>query len=143
MAQPLTLMWSPQWDTLTVLFLIKTVVTCYNTQSWSADKGKKLEPSTKYYPQTDSQSEIVIKEIMPVAVACKAEGNEWLSKMLEIQLKLNSLYNPCRNNNPFITVVGFDTKLGLDTFSYSINKYQPGTERHNATPQDLHNAKAS
>ena len=82
------------------------------------------------------------KEVIQVARPCKAEGNEWLSKIPESQLRLNSRYNASRRNNPFVTVLGFDTKLGLDTFPYSINKYQPATEHHNATSQALTYTKA-
>ena len=102
-----------------------------------------MEASTAYYPQTDDQSEIVYKEIIQVARACKAEGNEWLSNIQEIQLRFNSHYNASRRNNPCVIVLGLDTKLGLDTCPYPINKYQPVTERHNATSQVLTSAKAS
>ena len=53
-------------------------------QSWAAGKGIILEPSTAYHPQADSQSQIMNKEIIQVARACKTERNEWLSKRLEI-----------------------------------------------------------
>ena len=92
-------------------------------QSWVASKEIKLELFTTCHLQTDSHSEIVNKEIIQVATACKAEGNEWLSKMPEIQLRLNSHYNASCRNNPFATVSGFDAKLGLDTFPYPIKKY--------------------
>ena len=45
-------------------------------QSWAGSKGIILEHSTAYLPQTDSQSDIVNKEIIQVARAGKAEGNE-------------------------------------------------------------------
>ena len=112
-------------------------------QSWAASKGIKLEPSTAYHPQTNCQSEIVNKERIQVARACKAEGNECLSKMPEIQLGLNSCYNAFHRNNHFVTVLGFDAKQGLDTFPYPINKYQRATEDHNATSEALTTAKAS
>ena len=83
------------------------------------------------------------KEIIPLTRVCKAEGNEWLSKILGIQLWLNSRYNTSRRNNHFVTVLGFDDKLGLDIFPYLINKYQPATERHNATWQALTYIQAS
>ena len=102
-----------------------------------------MEPATTCHPQTDGQSEIVNKEIIQVARACKAEGNEGLSKIPENQLRLNSRYNASCRNNPFLTVSGFDAKVGLDTFPYPINKYQTSTERHNATSQALTKAKAS
>ena len=56
----------------------------------AARKGIKLEPSTTYYSQTDGQSEIANKAILQAARPCKVEGNEWLHKLSEIQLKLNS-----------------------------------------------------
>ena len=82
------------------------------------------------------------KEIIQVARTCKAEGNEWLSKIPEIQLRLNLRYNGSRRNNPFVTVLYFDTKLGYNTFPYPINKYQPATESHDATTQALTSVKA-
>ena len=94
-----------------------------------------MKTSTTYYPQTDGQLKIVNKAIIQVARAYKGEGNEWWSKISEIQLRLNSHYNTSRGNNPFVTVLGFDPKLGLDTFPYTIHKYQPTTEPHNATSQ--------
>ena len=66
-----------------------------------------------------------------------------LSKIRDIQLRLNSHNNSSRRNNPFVTVLGFDTKLGLDTFPYPTNNYQPATERHDATSQALTSAKAN
>ena len=112
-------------------------------QSYAASKGIKLETSTAYYPPTDSQSEIVNKEIIQVARACKAEGNQWLSKIPEFQLMLNSRSNTSRTYNSFVTVWGFDANLGLNTLSYCINKYQPVMERHNSTSQVLTGATAS
>ena len=111
--------------------------------SWAASKWIKLEPSTTYHPQMDGQSEIVNKEIMHSARACKAEGNKLLSKILEIQLKLNSCYNTSRRNNPFVIILGFDAKLELDIFPYPINNYQPAIERYEASSQPLTNAKVS
>ena len=126
-----------------IVFNRDTLFMSLHLQSWAANKEIKLEPSTAYHPQTDGQSEIVNKKIIQVARACKAEGNEQLSKIPEIQLKLNSRYNASHRNNPFVVLLGFDTKLGLDTFPYPINKYQTVTERHNTTSQALTNAKTS
>ena len=91
----------------------------------------------------DSQFEIMNKEIIQVARAWKAEGNEWLRKIPDIQLRLNSCYNASRRKNPLVTVLGFDAKLGHDTFPHPINRYQPATGRHNAASQALTTAKAS
>ena len=66
-----------------------------------------------------------------------------MSKIPEIQLRLYSRYNPSKGNNPFVIVLSFDAKLGLHTFPYSINKYQPTTECHNAMSQALTSSKAS
>ena len=106
-----------------IVFDRDTLFMSSHFQGWAASKGIKLEPSTTYHPQIDSQSEIINKEIIQVARACKAEGNEWLGKILEIQLRLNSCYNASHRNNHLVTVLGFDAKLGLDTFSHPINKY--------------------
>ena len=111
----------------------ETIFMLSHCQSWVASKGIKLEPSTAYHPQTDSQPEIMNHEIIQVATACEAEGNKWLTKIPEIQLRLNSRYNASRRNNHFVTVLGCDAKLELDTFPYPINKYQPTTEYNNAT----------
>ena len=126
-----------------IVFDQETLFMLSHFQSWAASNGIKQEPTTAYQPQTDSQLEIVNKEIIQVARACKAEGNTWLSKIPEIQLRLNSSYNTSRRNNPFITVLGFDAKLGLDIFPYHIKQYQTATERNNAASQALTNAKAS
>ena len=96
-----------------------------------------------YHLQTNGHSDIGNKEIIQVARACKEEGNAWFSKILEIQLGLNSCYEPSRRNNPCVKVLAFDIKLGLDTFPYHINKYETATERHDTTSQALTNAKAS
>ena len=80
---------------------------------------------------------------MQVARACKAEGNEWLNNILEIQLSLNSHYNASRRTNPIVIVLGFDDKREFDIFPYLINNYQPATEPDNNTSQALTNAKAS
>ena len=93
-----------------------------------------MEPSTAYHPQTDSQSEIVNKQITQVARACKAEGQEWLSNIVEIPLTLNSRYNASRRNNFFVTVLDCDDKLGLNTFPCHINKYQPTTLQKKKSP---------
>ena len=82
-------------------------------QSWVASKGIKLEPSTTFHLQTDSQSEIMNKEIIQVARAGKEEGNKWLSKIPEIQLRWNLRYNASCRNYPYVTVLGFYAKLGL------------------------------
>ena len=44
---------------------------------------------------------------------------------------------------PLVTVLVFNAKLGLHRFPYSINRYQPAIERHNATSEALTSAKAS
>jgi len=59
-------------------------------KDWAARKGIKLEPSTACHPQMDCQSEIANKAILQAARGCKVEGNKWLHKLSEIQLKLNS-----------------------------------------------------
>ena len=59
-----------------IVFDRDTLFISSHFQSWAASKGIKLEPSTAYHPQTDGQSEIVNKEIIQIATACKAEGNE-------------------------------------------------------------------
>ena len=111
-------------------------------QSWAASKGNKLELSTMCKLQQDRPSKIVKEEIIQLTRACNTKGNEWLSKISEIQLRLNSPCNALWRNNPFVTVLGFDCKLGLHTLPYLINEYQPAMEHYNAAPQALTNAKA-
>ena len=95
------------------------------------------------HPQMDSQSGIMNIKTIHVARACKAKGNEWWSKIPEMQLRLKLRYNASRENKPFVTVLDFEAKLGLDIFLHLINKSQPTMERHNATSQALTSAEAS
>jgi len=59
-------------------------------KDWAGRKGIKLEPSTAHHPQADGQAEMVNKAIVFAMAACKVKGNEWLHKLPEIQLKVNS-----------------------------------------------------
>jgi len=110
-------------------------------KDWAARKGIKLEPSTAYHPQTDGQSEIANKAILQAARACKVEGNEWLHKLYEIQLKLNSRDNTARQYSPFFSLLGFEAKLGPSSFPYSITPYTPAEECHLDTFRNLYFSK--
>jgi len=110
-------------------------------KDWAARKGIKLEPSTAYHPQTDGQSEIGNKTILQAARACKVEGNEWLHKLSEIQLKLNSRDNTARQHSPFFSLLGFEAKLGPSSFPYPITPYTPAEERHLDTSRNLYSSK--
>jgi len=59
-----------------ILFDRDTLFMSDHFQNWARKNGIKLEPCTSYQPQTDRQLEIVNKEILQVARACKAEGDE-------------------------------------------------------------------
>jgi len=110
-------------------------------KDWAARKGIKLEPSTAYHPQTDGQSEIAKKAILQAARGCKIERNEWLHKLSEIQLKLNSRDNTARQHSPFFSLLGFEAKLGPSSFPYPINPYTPAEERHLDTSRNLYSSK--
>jgi len=109
-------------------------------KDWAARKGIKLEPSTAYHPQTDGQSEIANKAILQAAGACKVEGTEWLYKLSEIQLKLNSRDNTARQHSPFFSLLGFEAKLGPSSFPYPINPYTSAEERHLDTSRNLYSS---
>ena len=81
--------------------------------------------------------------MIQIGKVCKEEGNESWIKIPGIHLGLNSRYETSRRNNPFVIILCIDDKQGLDTFPYSINKYQPTTEYHNIPSQALTSAKAS
>jgi len=108
---------------------------------WAARKGIKLEPTTTYHHQTDGQSEITNKAILQTAWACKVKGNEWLHKLSEIQLKLNSRDNTARQHSPFFSLLGFEAKLVPSSFSYPITTYTPAEERHLDTTRNLYSSK--
>ena len=110
-------------------------------KDWAARKGIKLERSTAYHPQTDSQSEIANKAILQAAWACKVEVNEWLHKLSEIQLKLNSRDYTARQHSPFFSLLGFEAKLGPSSFPYPITLYTPAEERHLDTSRNLYSYK--
>ena len=100
-----------------------------------------MEPSTAYHPQSDGQSEIANKAILQATRAIKVEGNEWLQKLPEIQLKLNARDNTARKNSAFYTLLGFDAKLGPSTFPHPISTYTPAEERHLDTSRNLYTSK--
>jgi len=110
-------------------------------KDWAARKGIKLEPSTVYRPQTDGQSEIANKAFLQAAQACKVEGNEWLHKLSNIQLKLNSRDITTRQHSPFFSLIGFEAKLGPSSFPYLITPYTPAEERHIDTSRNLYSSK--
>jgi len=110
-------------------------------KDWAARKGIKLERSTAYHPRTDSQSEISNKAILQAARTCKVEGNEWLHKLSEIQPKVNSRDNTVRQHSPFVSLLGFEAKLGPSSFPYSTTPYTPTEERHLDTSRNLYSSK--
>jgi len=120
------------WDTLFMSDHFK---------DWAARKGIKLEPSTAYHPQKDGQSEIANKGILQAARPCKVEGNQWLHKLSEIQLKLNSRGNTARQHSLFFSLLGFEAKLGPSSFPCLINPYTPADERHLDTSRNLYSSK--
>jgi len=72
---------------------------------------------------------------------CKVEGNEWLHKLSEIQLKLNSRDNTARQHSPLVALLGFETKLGPSFFPYPITPYTHAEERHINTSHNLYFSK--
>ena len=126
-----------------IVFDCDTLFMSSHFQSWAPSKGIELELSTMYHPHMDGPSQMVNKEIIQVARACNAKGNEQLRKILEIQVRLNLSYNASQRNNSFVTVLGLDAKLELDLFPHPIHIYQPTMEPYNATYQAWTNAKVS
>jgi len=120
------------WDTLSMLDHFK---------DWAARKQIKLEPSTIYHPQTDIQLEIANKAILQAAWACKVGGNEWLYKILQIQLKLNSRNNTVKQQSPFFLLSGLEAKLGPYSFPSLINPYTATEEHHVHTLHNLYSFK--
>jgi len=110
-------------------------------KDWAARKGIRLEPSAAYHPQTDGPSEIANKTILQATRACKVKGNEWLHKLSETQLKLNSRDNTARQHCPFFSLLGFDAKLSPSSFPYPITAYTPAEERHLDTSRNMYSSK--
>jgi len=121
-----------------IVFDRETLPMSDHFKDWAATKGIKLEPSTGYHPQTDVQSEIANKAILQAAQACKVEGNEWLYKLYEIQLKLNSRDYTPRQHSPFFSLLGSEAKLGPSSFPYLITPYTPPEVRHLDTSRNLY-----
>jgi len=69
------------------------------------------------------------------------EGNEWLHKLTEIQLKLNSRDNAARQDSPFFSLIGFEAKLGLSSFPYPITPCTLAKERYLDTTRNLYSSK--
>ena len=99
-------------------------------QAWAASKGILLEPSTAYHQQTDGQTEIVKKEVVTIVRACELEGDQWVKKLPELQLKFNSRYNSSCGSSPFHTLYGFTPRSGRARLPYPLNKIVADTDRH-------------
>ena len=89
----------------------------------------------------DRQSKIANKAIHQAARACDVEGNEWLHKLSEIQLTLNSRDNTARQHSPFFSLLGFKGKLGPSSLHYTITPYSPAEERHLNSSRNLYSSK--
>jgi len=124
-----------------IVFDRDTLFMSHHIKDWEARKGIKLEPTTANHPQMDSQSEIANKAILQAARACKVEGNEWLHKLSEIQLKLNSQDNTARQHSPFFSLPGFEAKVGPSSFPYPINPYTSAEERYLDTSRNQYSSK--
>jgi len=124
-----------------IVFVQDTLFISDHFKDWAARKGIQLEPSTGYHPQTDGHSEIAKMAIHQAARACKVERNEWLRKLCEIQLKLNSGDNTKIQYSPFFSMLGFGVKLGPSSFPYPITLYTPAEERHLDTSRNLYSSK--
>ena len=125
----------------TIVFDKYTLFMSDHFQGWAASKGILLEPSTAYQQQTDGQTEIVNKEVVTIVRACELEGDQWVKKLPEIQLKLNSRYNSSRGSSPFHTVYGFTPRFGLAQMPYPVNKIVADTDRHAQVTHNLKIAK--
>jgi len=106
-----------------IVFDRDTLFMSDHLKDWAAWKEIKLEPSTAYHPQTVGQSESANKVILHAARVRKVAWNEWLHKLSEIQLKLNSQDNTARQHSLFFSLLGFEAKLGPSSFPYSITPY--------------------
>jgi len=124
-----------------IVFDRDTLFMSDHVKDWAARNGIKLEPSTAYHPQMDGQTEIANKAILQATRACNVEGNEWLHKLSEIQLKLNSRDNTTRQHSPFFSLLGFEAKLGPSSFPYPITSDTPAEERHLDTSRNLYSSK--
>ncbi|HEY4153194.1 MAG TPA: hypothetical protein VGM38_07715, partial [Pseudolysinimonas sp.] len=124
-----------------IVFDQDTVFMSHHFKDCAARKGVKLEPSTVYHPRTKGQSEIPNKAILQATQACKVEGNEWLHKLPEIQIKLNARDNAARQHSPFFALLSFEAKLGPSSFPCPINPFTPAEKCHRGTSRNLYSSK--
>jgi len=89
----------------------------------------------------DQYTENITSLYLQAARVCKLEGNEWLHKLSEIQLKLNSRENTASQHSPFFSLLGFEAKLGPSSIPYPINPYTPAEEHHLDTSRNQYSSK--
>ena len=106
-------------------------------QPCAASKDILLEPSTAYYQQTDGQTKIDNKAVVTIVRACELEGDQFLTQLAEIQLKLHSRYNSSCSSYPFHTLYGFTPRFGQVQMLYPLNKIIVDTDRHGQVTNDL------
>ena len=106
-------------------------------QAWSASKGRLLQLSTAYQQQTNGQTEIVNKEVVTLVLTCELEGDQWVKKLPEKQLKLNITYDSSRGSSWFHTRYGFTPRFHEAQMPYALNKIVAELDRHAQAPNNL------
>ena len=83
------------------------------------------------------------KEVVTIVRACELEGDQYVKKLLDIQLKLNSRYNLSHGSSLFHILYGFTTRFGQAQMSYPLNKIVADTDGDAQGTNNLTLAKAS
>ena len=96
-----------------------------------------LETAPAYHQQTDGQTEIHNKKVVTIVHTCELEADQWVEKLLAIQLKVNSGYQSSRSSSLVHTLYGFTPRFGEAQMRHPLNKMLADTDRHAPVAETL------
>ena len=108
---------------------------------WMLEHGIKSAMSTPYHPQTDGQTERANRDLNVILRILKAEGKNWIAKVPEVQMALNSRYDSSRKSTPYINLFGIRPNIARPILPHPINYFADPAQRHLNTAQALHESK--
>jgi len=80
---------------------------------WAYSVGVFYKASSVYHLETDAESKIIKKTIIPIFTTKKLEDStNWLREVPSVEIEVNTVVSGPRGKYPLHILLGFDPKLG-------------------------------